>query len=193
MSEAERSEWFWTSVTDFGFYGLTYDSLRDITDAAHLIVRGRVVDLREGEIWPFGADVQKEDGPWRTIFGVVEIDDVLKGSPESKTPGTILVADLAWPHTTTADLPAGDVILFLMNYAEQRSGEGMPPSPDRADRYYYVRPNGYQCVVRNDAGIARIVQGPRDWETHFGPFPAPLDGQQFDDLAARIRELAGDA
>jgi hypothetical protein len=193
MSEAERSEWYWTSVTDFGAYGLTYDSLRDITAAAHLVVRGRVVDMRDGEVWPFGLDVQQEDGPWRTTFGVVEVREVLKGVAETTTPDTIRVAEIVPIGAVNADLPSGEVILFLMNYAKLRADVGMPPSPDPEDGYYYTRPNGYQCVVRDVDGMTRIVEGPRDWETHFGPFPAQLDGQSFEDLAGRIRDLAGAA
>ena len=188
MTEAERAEWYWDAVSHFGPYILTYDSLREITDAAHLIVRGRVVETREGEVWPFGADAQL-GGPWRTVFGIVATDEVLKGVPATTTPGTILVEDLGWPGIAQADLPDGEVILFLMNYAQLRIAEGMEPSPDADDRYYYVRPNGYQCVLRNEDGIGRIVDGPRGWQEAFGPFPEPLDGEVFSDVVTRIRNL----
>ena len=188
MTEQERGDWFWEYQTHFGDDILVYDSLADITANANLIVRGRLVDMRPGEIWPFSLNMQQEMGPLRAAFAIVEIDEVLKGTPQTKSPGTIIASDLGLERGTLDDLPEGEVTLFLMNYAQQRIETDSPPSPDEDDRYYYVRPNGYQGVLRNVDGRVWLVDPERPWENEF---PVPLDGKPYDEVVDRIRELAG--
>jgi len=184
MTERERSDRYWESVTDFDVYSLTYGSLPDITRNVHLIVLGTVTSLQDGEIKPF-----EGKRPRQTRFGVVRIDEVLRGTPQVKLAGTILVADLGLVTTTDEDLPNDGVILFLMNYAQMRSDAGFAPSSDPDDGYYYARPNGYQGVLRNLDGLVDLVDGPPDWEVHFGPYPAQLDGDPFDAVLDRVRAL----
>jgi hypothetical protein len=191
ISEHERSELFWAGVSHFGLYGQTYDSLVELTRAAELVVRGSVTDFRPGVIQPFGADLPGNLGaPLRTVFGIVTIDEVLKGEPVSRTTGTIEVAELGWPDMSVADLPQDEVILFVMNHAQQRVDLGVPPSKDPDDRFHYERPNGYQCVLRNVDGNVEIIEGPRGWKEAFGPFPSQLDGRRFEDVVDRVRQIA---
>lgn len=190
VSERERSEIFWGRVSNFAPYGHTYDSLADITAAAHLVVRGRIVDLELGQVHPFGADLPDDiSAPYPEIFGVVEITEVLKGEPVSRTPGLIEVAGLGRSSMTIDDLPGGEFIIFLMNHAQQREERGLPPSADPDDRFHYERPNGYQCVLREIDGVIDIIDGPAGWEEAFGPFPSGLDGKPIDELAEDLRAL----
>lgn len=185
MTERERSDWFWSRVTHFGAYGFTYESLAEITADAHLVVRGRVIGRQDGQLELFDGTVT--DVQW----GVVSVDEVLKGSPQGKTPGAILVEDLGNVEATV-DLPNGDVILFLKNYAQLRVDEGSAPSSDADDRYYYGRPNGYQCVLRNLDGQVGVPK-PFNWNGDLGPFLARIDGQPFDDVVNRVRAMAVDS
>ena len=105
------------------------------------------------------------------------------------TPGTILIASTGW-ELSADELPEGEVVLFLHNYAQLRQQHGVEPSADENDRFYYSRPNGYQCVLRDIGGKVRTVDGPRGWEEAIGPFPSQLDGQPFDDVLERIRTVA---
>lgn len=120
-------------------------------------------------------------------FGVVTVDEVLKGTPQAKMPGTILVARLAQRGLSEADLPAGEVVLFLNNYAQQRVESGAAPSKDPDDRYYYSRPNSYQGVLRNFDGVVEVVDVPRRWEEFVGPLASRLDGKPFGEIVDRIR------
>lgn len=190
LSERERSERYWNAVTDYGLYGQRYDSLEDITRAVHLVIRGRVTGFQPGQIHPFASDL----GPRQTIFGIVTVDEVLKGEPQMKVPGTVLVAELGWPDMTLADLPSGEAIFFLMNYAQQREEDGVAPSADENDRFYYARPNGYQAVLVNLGGRVEVPADPADdWPSSFpSKFPARLDGVAFDEVAASVRDIVGD-
>jgi hypothetical protein len=125
----------------------------------------------------------------RVTFGIVSIDEVLKGTPEMQIPNAVLVARLGQLQQAAADIPDGEVILFLMHYPRMRAEAGVGASSDPNDRFYYARPNGYQCVLRNLVGVVRIVDGPDGWEDALGPFPAPLDGEPFADIVESIRTL----
>lgn len=192
MSPRERSDWFWEGVSAFGRYGFTYDSLAEITKDSHLVVLGRIVDTQRGQLESFEAPPE-ESGIGSThnvIFGVVAVDEVLKGEPEMKVAGQVLVARTGLPDLAAADLPQGQVLLFLKNYAQLREDEGVGPSSDADDRFYYSRANGYQCVLRDINGTTRIVDGPRGWEEALGPFPSQLDGRPFHEVLDRVRALA---
>jgi hypothetical protein len=193
LTEKQRSDFFWGKVTNFAVYGHTYDSLDEITRAAHVVVRGRVTDLRLGEVQPFGRDLPDEMAqPYPEIFGSVSIDEVLKGDPIMRTPGFIEVAGLGRSSMSVADLPEGEFIIFLMNHARQREERGLAASDDPDDRFHYERPNGYQCVLRNSNGSVDIIDGPEGWEEALGPFPSGLDGVAFDAIVKQIRVFARD-
>ena len=189
MNERERSDWYWGSVSDFEMYSFRYDSLSEITTDAHLVVVGRVVDVQLGQVEPFESAAEVPSS-MPVVFGVVAIDEVLKGEPEMQVAGQILVARLGRTGMSAADLPRGRVLLFLKNYALWRSEGGYEVSPDAADRFYYTRPNGYQCVLRDIDDTVRIVDGPDGWEAALGPFPSQLDGRPFEEVLDRVKELA---
>ena len=189
--EDARSDLFWEQVTDFGPYGLTYDSLADITRKVHLVVRGRLVGLTSGSVEAFGEDVPPDLAVTRQTLGVVEIDEVLKGEPLMKSPGTVQVAGLG-DGMTVAELPDDEVILFLMNHAQLRQEQGVLPAEDPDDVYYYARPNGYQGVLRNSVGRVEIVEGPRGAQDLWGPFPWVLDEEPFDEVVERVRKIVAE-
>lgn len=188
--EAERSNAFWEANSDFAPTNFRYASLAEMTGGSHLIVLGRVVGTEERELQPFEAGGPAPGGR-RVIFGIVTIDEVLKGEAIARMPDAILVARLGATEQRAEDIPSGQVVLFLMHYPRMRAEAGVGLSADPNDRFYYARPNGYQCALRNLGGAVRIVDGPEGWEEALGPFPAPLDGEPFEDLLAAIRQTVG--
>lgn len=188
-TEQELSDQYWSSITHFGAYGFEYDSLAEMVRDSHLIVRGRVVELKPGETQPF--EPGGPNGAIPVIFGIIAVDEVLKGVPEMKSEGRIMVARLGWSATSDSFLPKDEVVLFLKNYAQMRVEEGVKPSADSDDRFYYVRPNGYQCIFRNIDGRVSLIQPREDWEQVFAEwFPFELEGADFEDMVGEVRSLA---
>lgn len=185
-SERERSDAFWIALTDFGRTSFQYGSLREITEDSHLIVLGHVTGIERGTIEPFDPALEGVGRP--TVFGLVTIDEVLKGNPQTFAPDMIRVARLGWSGAEN-QLPTEQVILFLKNYAQMREEGGAPPADDGADAFQYARPNEYQAVLRVFDGVIEIVDGPRAWTDALRPFPAAVDGEPLEDLIDRIREF----
>jgi hypothetical protein len=178
-----RSDAFWRSITHVGHYGLTYESLSEITAATHLIVRGHVTGAREGYFYPYGGGSDQIP----ITVGLFTIDEILKGQPESRQPGVIEVAELADTETTSANLPSDGVLLFLMNEAQQRAEAGNPLTDPEQERYTYLRPNGYQCVLRNWNG--RVIVTDRN---EIEGFPEALHGTDFAAVIDEVRELVSE-
>lgn len=135
LTDEELSDSYWNSITHFGAYGFEYRSLAEITHDSHLVVRGRVIDLTQGVLQAF-----EEGGPngdMSVTFGMVAVDEVLKGIPEMRIEGRIEVARLGWAGMSASDLPQHEVVLFLKNYAQMRRDEGVETSEDAADNFYY--------------------------------------------------------
>lgn len=183
--EVTVPEPFWDRVTNFGMYGLTYGSLEEIVDHAHLVVVGRVVDTSEGTVHPYDGPF----GPSDLVLGTVAVDEVLKGLPVMRQEGKIEVAELGWQGIDAADLPKGQSLLFLMNDAQQRAEYGYPASDEANERYRYWRPNGYQAVIPNVGGRAHVVGDWSSWQRITGQtFPGDVDGMRFSDLVSAVRE-----
>ena len=192
MTPREASDSFWSGVASFGLTNYRYESLEEMTADADLVVRGRLVGVRMESIQSFEKNPLHES--LTVPFGVFAIDEVLKGAPESKTPGEILVARLGVPETEASSLPQEQLILFLKNYAQMRNDLGVAASSDADDKYHYAQPNGYQCVLREFDGVVALVPGPEGWEeSALGPFPSELDGVPIDEVASAIAREVGAA
>jgi hypothetical protein len=187
-TEPDLSDWYWRNLTRSGPFGFEYASIEEITADSHLIVRGKIVSTATGGIEPFDDEFYMESPP--VTFAVVAIDEVLKGSPESKDAGTVLVARLAMAGLEDSALPKDEVILFLKNCAQMRADFGMPPATDKDDRYFYTRPNAYQAVLRNRGGLAWVVPPPDGWAEEYSPFPGSLSGADFAGIGPTVRHLA---
>jgi hypothetical protein len=156
--------------------GYDFGTLEEIAGGSHLIVVGRIVGRASGTSDPEGFPQ----------FGVIAVDQSLKGVPMSLDGQTILVKDLVVESISDEELPAGQVILFLKNYAQMRIDEGLPPAEDPNDTYQYFLPNRYQSFVRSVSGIVVIIDGPPGWWAQYGPFPSDFDGRPVDALLAAI-------
>jgi hypothetical protein len=155
---------------------------------SHLVVRGHIVGVTRGSIEPFERVAGFPDQP--VLFSIVQVDEVLKGKPESRDPGQVLVARLTPSGYPVADIPKDDVILFLKNYAQLRADRKAEPAKSEDDRYYYGRPNGYQALFVNRAGVWYAPSGPEYWVDSYGQFPWSLEGLQFDAVADQVRGIA---
>lgn len=189
-SEKQRSDDFWNAVTTFAKFGYEYDTLAEMTLDADLVVLGRVIELKPGQIEQFDPDPEGPQGAMNVTFGIIAIDSVLKGEPEPKIEGQILVSRLGVRTMTAADLPGGRVIIFLKNYAQERLREGVPPSSDADDRFYYARPNMYQAVLRETDGLVDLIVPPGLESVFKGTFLKGLDGREMDAVAEQIRDMA---
>ena len=185
LTAGEISEAYWEAVTVFAPTAFRYDSAAEIVADSHLIVRGRIVGVLEGAIEPFDHSYHLKTLP--RMFAIVEIDEVLKGEPQGKTKGQILVDRLATVGMTELDLPKEEVILFLKNYAQERIDFGVEPANDPDDRFYYARPNGYQALLINRDGLLEAPAPPLGWGETFGLFPAELSGLTFAAASERLR------
>ncbi|HYI22640.1 MAG TPA: hypothetical protein VEX62_08400 [Candidatus Limnocylindrales bacterium] len=182
--ERERSDSFWGDVTDYGNYGLRFDSLEEVTDSADLVVVGRVVDLTEVVEYPPGPD----DFVYRYTYGIVDVNEVIKGEAHLSLDGYIHVRELGFEDMDSTRLPHNQALLFLM---EEEGLLGPPDDPDTLrPEYHYVRANPYQTAIRQVGGVVDIVDGPRGWVEVFGPFPSDLDGRKFDLLLESVRQIA---
>lgn len=186
-TQREINRLFWDDVTSFARFSKTFKSLDDITQRSHLIVAGHLVGFSNGYFQPFGADLPPElASPIPDIFGLVHVDEVIKGEPVSRVPGTVEVAGLGSPEMAPTEIPDSEFIIFLVNHAQQRIDEGVPASCDPDDRYHYERPNGYQTVLLENGDVIQIIQGPKGWEEEVGPFPSDLDGEPVQSVEKKI-------
>jgi hypothetical protein len=158
-----------------------------MTDAADLVVRGVLADSHQGLRYRLGG-VYSTSPPVETTFAVIQIIEVLKGSPVSQTPGQIEVADLGWPGMTATDIPSGEFLIFLYNDSSWRSRLGENPNPDQQTQYHYVRPNPFQTTFRDVNGTIVLVPGPKGWQNAFGPFPSQLDGTPYAQAVEMVRQ-----
>lgn len=187
LSADERSAYFWGGVTRFLPYSYESDTLRGLTETAHLVVRGRIVDFNPGQLATFSGRF----GPSKTTIATIVIDEVLKGAPISRVPGSIEVARLGWSSLTSADAPAEEAIFFLWNYAQLREDEGVGSADPENERYYYTRLNGYQCILPLVDGKVQVIAPVAPTDLGYADrFPGELDERPADEVAEDIRTFA---
>lgn len=158
-----------------------------MTRGVDVVVRGRITGTRLMAFGAFAGDA----GHAQIVFGVVTVDEILKGAPELHE-GTIEIAGLGWTEIPPEDLPEHEHVFFVVEDAVVVPEAGVTPR-DWGIHSYYARPNGYQAVLRDIGGKIRLINGPRGWQEAFGPFPSGLDGDVFDDVVERIRVIVREA
>jgi len=192
--EREISDRFWDAylpqpnpfLLDYNF-----SSLADVTEQAHLIIRGRLTDFYVGEHWVFS-----EDEPASPLsYASVEIAEILKGAPVSRAGGTVEVqlsyVGEGWDPASARPLPGHDNLWFLMHEATVREQTGQPPrSYSEIAPFAYFIPSP-QAVLRNIDGMVTVI-GPEETTIHYGHegFPMTLHGSEFDKLLQEVRQLA---
>ncbi len=167
------------------------DSLADLSRRVDLIIRGRVTDIYVGEYWRTGP----EDRPFPLVYLRVEIEEVLKGEPVSRSAGYVeVLLGSAGPEEVEdyqARQPAEDMLWFLMYgpdwdervFEPQRSSELAP--------YAYFVFNFWQGILRDINAEVHVMQ-PDSMATDLGDdfFPLPLSGTEFEKVVEQVRALA---
>lgn len=191
-----RSAKFWELLTRKGHYAQDYDSVEEITDAVHLVVRGRITEIRTSTFRYFErrvgetSDDPNEDPLIPILVGIVRVDEVLKGTPNMRDPGLIEVSlDVPWPEwedVLLPNLPAEDDVFFLMNDAQQRAELGFPEDDPKTSPFLYWRPNGDQAVLRLTAGRVDVI------EPIPGRYPSDLNGATYWHVARAVEATAAE-
>lgn len=180
--DAEDPVDFWEGAIQFAPTSFHYDSLEALTSDSHLIVRGRIIGFTEGSTEPFDQTLDAIPA----VFAIVQVEEVIFGTPASKEPGRILVARLGFAVAQDASPPPEEVVLFLKNYAQMRADFGAPPALDKDDAYLYARPNAYQAVYVNREGRLFLPRPPAYWQEDFGRFPDDMRDLPFDEVVNLI-------
>jgi hypothetical protein len=170
-----------------------FESVEDLVDFADLIVLGRISRAHIGEDWLFHPDEPAQ--PF--LYAQITIDEVLKGDPVSREPGsvefqlTILGLDGQPPHPSS--VPGNQALFFLVHEATYRQQVGLPPRSPGIAPYAYFDP-APEAVMRNIDGVVRLVK-PDEMSDVYGTdyYPLSLEGSSFAELVVRIREVVVEA
>jgi hypothetical protein len=188
-----QSDLFWNPVTEQAplfFYDNGFQSLVDMVQKSDLVIRGRVTDVYIGEIWHGAAD---DPGEPLTYIRIT-IDDLLKGKPVSRKPGSVEVQfQLAGPDAPAPDptfLPGDESLFFLIHDASYiQANGGKPRNSDIAPfAYFHQSP---ETVIRNTAGLAHLIEPELIEDAYGRDYPAlALEGMDFEALVAQVRGMA---
>lgn len=191
----EAHDRFWHPFVDFGpLFGLPFGlkTLEDATDLADIVIRGSITDLYIGEQW-----IGAKDEPGEPLaYVAIEIHDVLKGEPESRTEGLVEVQfgfgfrGSDFEAIASEPMPEGDYLWFLIDESEFRETKGQPPRDSEIAPFAYFIPNEVQGVAIDANGFAEVVLADRferSWGTDL--FPMTVRGHSFEEVVNQIRNL----
>lgn len=168
----EASNVFWYGLSS-GEWGPPFDSTRAISSSADLIVIGTVDSVAFGE----------RVGSFEVTRATIRLVDVLKGTPETQSNGTISLQMLPAVNREEIEqnIPREPSLMFLwfVPYYMQRLGESANP----AEMNDYVLVNGREGLVRSVEGVARTL----DPDGAYEYFSAKYEGQSFDDVVAAVQ------
>ena len=189
-TDQERSDTFWDPFVRKGHYAQQYESIEEITDAVHLVVRGQLTEIRLGSFRYFerrlgeNSGDPNEDPLIPILIGVVRVDEVLKGTPMMRTPGFIEVSLdspwKGWEQDLRPLIPKETDVFFLMNDAQQRAEMGFPEDDPKTSPFLYWRPNGDQAVLRLVDGKVVVI------EPIIGRYPSELNGLPSEALLSAV-------
>lgn len=185
LSPEERSEAFWDPLSHYGHFMYNFDSLGAMINGSDLVVRGRIVEVRQGREVVFPDDVAVV-ADLKFIIATVAVDEVLKGDVQTRTPGTLEI-ELWLPQPTMyeqvrANVPGHDHLFFLLNVAlESRRWD---QEPNDGDEHTYALTN-LQGILRNIDGVTRGLDREEP-----EAFSAALEDDPFEEVVDRARSLA---
>jgi hypothetical protein len=170
--------------------GLDFRSLEEMTTASDLVIRGRMADIYIGRHWVFSS----EEPAVPILYANIAIDEVLKGVPVSRIPGTVEMG--LHPVGDNFDLdeytvPSEEYIWFLTFEPIWRAKHSQPPLLDDSAPFTYFRFNHHQTVLRNLNGQVDVLELDQI-KASYGDqsFPVALDGTSFAELVTSVRSAA---
>lgn len=187
----ERSNLFWAPLTfSADFYH--FESLREMAEAADLIVVGRFLGVHRGR--SVAVEPGEADSALNFVRARVLIEEILKGAPESRAADEIeLELFLASPRRfddVLANVPLEQNIFFLFNGGALSAREGHPAEVQEQNRYVYIEVSD-QAILRNVDG--RVSRRPPAAIEDEAEFPAQLEGDAWQDVLERVRQLLREA
>ena len=170
LAASDRFWAHWYESCWFGAFPIV-SSLEEITSQSDLVVRGTIIDL-----------YSRNQGIYQLAYLRVSITEVLKGEPMSRDDGTVEVqiglgssSDLEELRST---LPRHDHLFFLVH-------------DDDNEYSYYTTDYEQVSVLRDIGGVVEVITPEAIAGAYSARhFPVPLDGTSFEELIARVRELA---
>lgn len=188
--ERERSDRFWSRAIDYEPRAFELSTLEDVVAESELIVRGRIGGQRmvgcSDPNQPAGPPLCEERD---RSFVIVAVDEVIKSSGPY-TGGALLVR-VDFGAIPDAELPRGELVLFLKNYGRSYVESGHAEPADSPRWAWWFMTTTFQGALRNLDGLVDVPEAPEGWWEDHGPFPGDMDGQPFDRVVTRIRELLG--
>ena len=173
LAASDRFWETWYETCWFGAFSIV-SSLEEITSQSDLVIRGTISDLYIRRPWD----------DFQPAYAKVSISEILKGEPASEEPGTAEVqigfirSDLA---ELRSSLPAHGHLWFLTQY-------------ENGAATYHPTDYPQVGILRDIGGVVEVIM-PEAIASAYSRrhFPVPLNGTSFEELVARVRQLAGES
>lgn len=178
---------FW-QLTLGGAHAYAYESVREIVEASDVVVVGTLSGVR-----PADRTILSPGEPYESFIDfalvTVEIEEVLKGEPVTRTPGRLdwrITIGQSTVETVASVLPTGRYMLFLIHGPNDLAPDG---SPEEKARWRFVYSNTNGGIVGEVDGLATDLTLDQDPAL----FPTIIAGQPFEELRERVRQAASKA
>jgi len=178
LGSLARSDRFWDALATGSEGAQQWPTLAEVVEVSDLVVRGRVTDIRLGRTVA-AAGIQ-------FALTTVDVEEVLKGTPATRTPGTI---EVEWWLANGADLtdlraqiPEHEALFFLFNQGLLSERLGNPEDVEQY-RFQYTEVNGAQGTLRDIHGTVRPI-----YRDRIGLFPDGFVGDSYVDLVQEARD-----
>jgi len=178
LGSLARSDRFWDALATGPEGAQQWPTLAEVVEVSDLVVRGRVTDIRLGRTVA-AAGIQ-------FALTTVDVEEVLKGTPATRTPGTI---EVEWWLANGADLtdlraqiPEHEALFFLFNQGLLSERLGNPEDVEQY-RFQYTEVNGAQGTLRDIHGTVRPI-----YRDRIGLFPDGFVGDSYVDLVQEARD-----
>ncbi len=187
LSALERSNRFWDPLT-YSASGYVFHSLGEMAEAADLVVTGRIIGVRPGRQVIVSAEDPEATADF--VTAKVAIDEILKGTPESREAGEIdlelFLPDPRRLDDVRANVPQEQQLMFLFHGASLARREGHPPEYQEQYRYTYINVSAQGILRSIDGKVKRLPPAViEDLEV----FPTELDGVNFAEIVSRVQQI----
>lgn len=147
-------------------WGEHYPSLSALADGAHLIIRGRIVDVSEGRIFvDEGGD--SPDGTVRFAELAVRVEEVIRADSRLQVPGIVrlevFMRSANFVEVSAHQLPSEEATFFMSNRGLAAADDGFGEGVQAARASYYQQLNDIGVFRRIEGRVHRPVGGDEPW------------------------------